>query len=67
MKTNRANKEVVQAKEYLSDFPVLKPLTTIIHERKIYRDVLAEGKGVIEATNAKARTEFDALMKELAL
>lgn len=65
--TNRANKEVVQAKEYLSDFPLLQPLTTIIHERKIYRDVLAEGKGVIEATNAKARTEFDALMKELAL
>ena len=65
--TNRANKEVVQAKEYLSDFPLLNPLTTIIHERKIYRDVLAEGKGVIEANNAKAITEFSKLMKELAL
>ncbi|MBF6949120.1 cobyrinic acid ac-diamide synthase, partial [Acinetobacter baumannii] len=41
--------------------------TTIIHERKIYRDVLAEGKGVIEANNAKAITEFSELMKELAL
>ena len=65
--TNKANKEIGQANEYLADFPVLKPLSTVIHDRKIYRDVLADGKGVIEANNAKAATEFKNLMQELSL
>jgi chromosome partitioning protein len=39
----------------------------VIHDRKIYRDVLADGKGVIEANNAKAATEFKNLMQELSL
>ena len=46
---------------------MLKPLSTVIHDRKIYRDVLADGKGVIEANNAKASNEFKALMQELSL
>ena len=60
-------KEIGQANEYLADFPILKPLATVIHDRKIYRDVLADGKGVIEANNAKASNEFKALMQELSL
>lgn len=65
--TNKANKEIGQANDYLADFPLLKPLMTVIHDRKIYRDVLADGKGVVEANNAKASTEFKALMQELSL
>ena len=64
--TNKANKEIGQANDYLSDFPILTPLATVIHDRKIYRDVLADGKGVMEANNAKAATEFKNLLQELS-
>lgn len=57
--------EVQQANEYLSDFPTFIALQSIIHDRKIYRDSISEGKGVIESNNLKARDEFNALMKEV--
>ena len=65
--TNKANKEIGQASEYLADFPLFNPLNTVIHDRKIYRDVLADGKGVVEANNDKAKNEFNELMKDLSL
>jgi putative partition protein len=37
----------------------------VIHERKIYRDTISEGKGVIESNNPKAIDEFTALMTEI--
>lgn len=65
--TNPSVSEVQQAKDYLSDFPILSPLYSVIHDRKVYRDVTSIGKGVIESNNPKAIEEFTALMKELAL
>lgn len=63
--TNPANQEIKQALDYLKDFPILKPLNATIHERKIYRDVISQGKGVIESNNAKAVEEFTQLMLEI--
>ena len=63
--TNPSVSEVQQANEYLSDFPLFKALSSVIHDRKVYRDVTGDGKGVIESTNPKAIDEFNNLMKEL--
>ena len=63
--TNPANKEIYEATSYLQDFPLLTPLTTIIHDRKAYRDVLSEGKGITESNNPKASEEFTQFMQEL--
>lgn len=50
---------------YIEDFPELKLLDTAIYSRKVYRDVNAEGKGVVEAKNAKAKSEIEALALEV--
>ncbi|MCK3769161.1 hypothetical protein MZK47_05710 [Microbacterium aerolatum] len=43
----------------------IRPLDTVIHERKAYRDVVGEGLGVVEWSNPKAKTEIQNLAKEL--
>lgn len=53
------------AGEYLADYPILKPLETVIHERKAYRDVVGEGLGVVEWTNPKAKAEIKELAAEV--
>lgn len=55
-----------EAGEYLTDYPGLQPLRTVIHERKAYRDIISEGKGVVEWNNSKARAEILELVAELA-
>ena len=57
--------EVQQANDYLADFPLFTALSSVIHDRKVYRDVTAEGKGVVESNNPKAVEEFESFMKEL--
>ena len=54
-----------QANDYLADFPMFTTLSSVIHDRKVYRDVTAEGKGVVESNNPKATEEFEAFMEEL--
>lgn len=63
--SNPAITERTDAGEYLSDFPVIRPLSTVIHERKAYRDTIGEGLGVVEWTNAKAKAEIQELAAEL--
>lgn len=63
--TNPAVSEVQQANDYLADFPLFTALSSVIHDRKVYRDVTAEGKGVVESNNPKAIDEFENFMKEL--
>ena len=53
------------AGEYLADYPRIRPLDTVIHERKAYRDVIGEGLGVVEWINPKAKNEIQALAAEL--
>lgn len=57
--------ETEQAQEVLKELPSLSLATPIIRERKIYRDALAEGKGVLELNNAAAFAECRALLEDV--
>lgn len=63
--TNPSITERVDAGEYLADYPALRPLETVIYERKVYRDVIGDGLSVVEASNPKARAEIQELVAEL--
>jgi len=60
--TNPRIKEVRDARAYLKDFsiPIAKP---VVYDRKVYRDALSEGLGVIESKNPKAKQEIHDLVK----
>lgn len=63
--TNPIVNETQDAKIYLADYPVLQLMNTIIRDRKIYRDCMSEGKGVVEMDNGKARGEIQCLVQEI--
>lgn len=63
--TNAFESESADAREYLSDYPNIEPLTTVLYERKAYRDVVGEGLGVVEWKNPKAAREIRSLVEEL--
>lgn len=63
--TNPVIHEAEEAKEYLQDYPEIQLLNTIIRDRKVYRDAMSEGMGVIEMDNPKAADEIKELMKEV--
>lgn len=63
--TNPIIQESKQASDYLSDFPEIQLLKSVISDRKIYRDCMSEGLGVVEMANAKAKLELKALLKEV--
>jgi len=63
--THHSVTEAEDAKELLSELPHLKLSDVIIRTRKVYRDAMAEGKGVVELENAKAKSALLALTKEI--
>lgn len=63
--TNPSVHEEAEAREYLQDYPVIQPLQTLIHDRKVYRDSMSMGLGVTEMNNPKAKAEIQELLKEL--
>lgn len=63
--TNPVINEVKESQEYLAEFPALDLLKTIVRDRKVYRDAMSEGMGVVEMGNSKAREEITQLMTEL--
>lgn len=63
--TNPAIQEEAQAREFLADYPEIKLLGVMIRDRKVYRDCMSEGKGVIEMSNDKAREEIVGLVEEV--
>jgi chromosome partitioning protein len=63
--TNPVIKEEAQAREYLADYPEIYPLMTVLRDRKIYRDCMSDGTGVVEMGNNKAADEFLQFMKEI--
>lgn len=63
--TNPVVNEVAEACEYLQDYPEIKLLDkAIIRDRKVYRDAMSEGMGVIEMSNPKAVNEIESLVRE---
>lgn len=63
--TNPVVNEAEEARAYLSDFPDIQALTTIIRDRKVYRDAISEGLGVVEMNNGKAKAEIQLLTQEI--
>jgi len=63
--TNPVINEKNEAIDYLTDYPEIKLLKTTIYDRKIYRDAMTEGLGVIEMQNKKAKKEIENLIEEI--
>jgi chromosome partitioning protein len=59
--THPANTEIQDSKDYLSEHMTV--LDCLIHDRKAYRDALSMGRGVIEHTDPKAKTEITELYR----
>ncbi|HYD81872.1 MAG TPA: division plane positioning ATPase MipZ [Paucimonas sp.] len=57
--------EVQDAQELLIQFPELKLSDSIIRDRKVYRDALLAGKGVVELSNGQAKAEIQLLCGEV--
>lgn len=51
--------------EYLSEFPTIETMNTVICFRKVYRDCMSNGVGVLETDNQSAKSEIEQLMKEV--
>lgn len=63
--TNPAIREESQAREYLEDYPDIQPLSINLCDRKVYRDAMPEGMGVVEMGNSKAKEEVLDLVREI--
>jgi chromosome partitioning protein len=63
--TNPVINEAREAMELLSELHELVLSQAIVRERKVYRDAIAEGRGVLEMDNEKAIAEVEALGKEI--
>ena len=63
--TNPSVTEKEESKKYLKQYPELPLMNSVIHERKVYRDCMSQGKGVHELKNIKASEEMKQLVKEI--
>lgn len=63
--TNPAITEEADARDCLNDYPEIKLLNTIIRDRKVYRDAMSDGLGVVEMSNDKAKEEIKNLVGEV--
>lgn len=63
--TNPSVTEKEESKKYLKNYPELSLMTSLIYERKVYRDCMSQGKGVHELHNEKATEEVKGLIKEI--
>jgi len=62
--TNPVIREAQNAKELLAEFPELRLADTVIADRKVFRDALLSGHGVIELGNPQARAEIELLAQQ---
>jgi len=63
--TNPIISEEKDARNCLNDYPEIELLTTMICDRKCYRDAMSDGLGVIEMNNPKAKLEIKKLMEAI--
>lgn len=63
--TNPIVHEEAEARDCLNDYPEIKPLATMIRDRKVYRDAMSDGLSVVEMNNAKAKMEIKKLVEEI--
>jgi chromosome partitioning protein len=63
--TNPIIHEEADARECLIDYPEIKLLSTMIRDRKVYRDAMSDGLSVVEMDNPKAKAEIKKLVEEV--
>lgn len=63
--TNPVIHEAADATAILQDLPEFSLSSVVLGDRKVYRDAMTEGKGVIEMSNDKAKAEIEALAQEI--
>ena len=63
--TNPAVKEIQESQKYAFEYKELPLLNSIIFDRKVYRDSMSSGSGVVELDNNKAKEEITAFAKEI--
>ncbi|GAW86139.1 chromosome partitioning protein [Bathymodiolus platifrons methanotrophic gill symbiont] len=65
--TNPIINESEDAQRFFSEYPDISLLSTIIRERKVYRDSISSGRGmgVIELDNTKAKHEINSVINEV--
>ena len=63
--THHMNTESYGAQEYLSQYTSMQLATTRIAERKVFRDAMTSGLGVLELENKTAIDEINQFMKEV--
>lgn len=64
--TNNQNRERAEAYELLAQFPDLPMSGCSVSDRKVFRDSVLQGRGVVELTNAgEARAEIQLLAQEI--
>jgi chromosome partitioning protein len=62
--SNPVIREVEDARDLLGQFDQIELTDNIIRERKVYRDALLAGRGVVELDNSRARAEIQLLAQE---
>lgn len=62
--SNPTIREVEDARELLAEFDQLMLAETVIRDRKVFRDALLAGKGVVEMDNSQAKAEIQLLAQE---
>lgn len=63
--SNQLIREVDDARELLKRFSALGLCTNAITDRKVYRDAIIEGRGVVEMKNGQATAEIQLLAAEI--
>ena len=63
--THPAVTEAREARELLTELAEIGLAQAVIRERKVFRDAIVEGRGVIECGNSKARAEIELLAEEI--
>jgi chromosome partitioning protein len=57
--------EAADATAILKDLPEFTLSDVVVGDRKVYRDAMLEGRGVVELSNDKAKAEIEALAREI--
>jgi len=65
--TNPVINEAEDAQNFFNEYPDIYLLSTIIRERKVYRDSISSGRGmgVVELDNTKAKLEINSTLNEV--
>jgi len=62
--TNPAIQETREALSLLAEYPAFTVCTSILRDRKAWRDAMSQGRGVLELGDPKAAAEMNAFTRE---